>query len=152
VPRAPRLPDGTRRHATRDYLFKNPGHALVVLAHDRPVFAGKRFVEGFSICGREPPARTLRWQRFAADLFLGPASVQECPLGKLVDKRTFRIMYLAGIASRSLTFDWLGLGFRATCFDGDLHGTFHRIFEGHLDSEQSVLVGRFGFVRFYRPT
>jgi hypothetical protein len=55
-----RLPDGTRRHATRDYLFKNPGHALVVLAHDRPVFAGKRFVEGFSICGREPPARTLR--------------------------------------------------------------------------------------------
>ena len=27
------------RHATRDYLFKNPGHALVVLAHDRPVFS-----------------------------------------------------------------------------------------------------------------
>ena len=27
----------------------------------------------------------------------------------------------------------------------------HRIFEGHLDSEQSVLVGRF-FVRFHRPT
>jgi|GEM_PF-4914680 len=69
------------RHATRDYLFKNPGHALVVLAHDRPVFsyrgcdqfvqlaiehgkrfvaAGKRSVEGFSVCGREPPARTLR--------------------------------------------------------------------------------------------
>jgi hypothetical protein len=85
-------------------------------------------------------------------LVLGPASVQECPLGNLVDKRTFRIMYLAGIASRSLTFDWLGLGFRATCFDGDLHGTFHRIFEGHLDSEQSVLVGRFSFVRFHRPT
>src|ERR1700730_10820915 len=85
-------------------------------------------------------------------LVLGPASVQECPLVNLVDKRTFRIMYLARIASRSLTFDWLGLGFRATCFDGDLHGTFHRIFEGHLDSEQSVLVGRFGFVRFHRPT
>jgi hypothetical protein len=55
-------------------------------------------------------------------------------------------MYVARIASRSFTFDCFGLGFRATCFDGDLHGTFHRIFEGHLDSEQSVLVGRFGFV------
>ena len=49
-------------------------------------------------------------------------------------------------------FDCFGLGFRATCFDGDLHSTFHRIFEGHLDSEQAVLVGRFGFVRFHRPT
>ncbi len=49
-------------------------------------------------------------------------------------------------------FDLLGLGFRATCFDGDLHSIFHRIFEGHLDSEQAVLVGRFGFVRFHRPT
>ena len=90
--------------------------------------------------------------RIRRRLVLGPASVQECPLGKLVDKRTFRIMYLARIASRSFTFDCFGLGFRATCFDGDLHGTFHRIFEGHLDSEQSVLVGRFGFVRFHRPT
>src|ERR1700730_11766381 len=27
------------RHATRDYLFKYPGHALVLLAHDRPVFS-----------------------------------------------------------------------------------------------------------------
>jgi hypothetical protein len=27
------------RHATRDYLFKYLGHALVVLAHDRPVFS-----------------------------------------------------------------------------------------------------------------
>jgi hypothetical protein len=26
------------RHATSDYLFKHPGHAMVVLAHDRPVF------------------------------------------------------------------------------------------------------------------
>ena len=92
---------------------------------------------------------------FARVFLLGeglPASVQECPLGKLVDKRTFRIMYLARIASRSLTFDCFGLGFRATCFDGDLHSIFHRIFEGHLDSEQAVLVGRFGFVRFHRPT
>ena len=32
-------------------------------------------------------------------------------------------------------FDCFGLGSRATCFDGDLHSTFHRIFEGHLDSE-----------------
>jgi len=39
-----------------------------------------------------------------------------------------------------------------TCFDGNLHGIFHRIFEGHLDSEQAVLVGRFGFVRFHRPS
>ena len=51
-----------------------------------------------------------------------------------------------------LNFDCFGLGFRATCFDGDLHSIFHRIFEGHLDSEQAVLVGRFGFVRFHRPT
>ena len=54
--------------------------------------------------------------------------------------------------SLSFTFDCFGLGFRATRFDGDLHSTFHRIFEGHLDSEQAVLVGRFGFVRFHRPT
>ena len=46
----------------------------------------------------------------------------------------------------------LGLGFRDTCFDGDLHSIFHRVFEGHLDSEQAVLVGRFGFVGFHRPT
>jgi hypothetical protein len=61
MPHAPRRSRAASlSRATRDYLFKNPGHALVVLAHDRPVFAGKRFVEGFSICGREPPARTLR--------------------------------------------------------------------------------------------
>ena len=48
-------------------------------------------------------------------------------------------------------FDFLGLCFRATCFDSDLHSIFHRIFEGHLDSEQAVLVDRFGFVRFHRP-
>jgi hypothetical protein len=49
-------------------------------------------------------------------------------------------------------FDLLDLGFRATCFDGDLHSILHRIFEGHLDSEQAVVVGRFGFVRFHRPS
>ena len=48
-------------------------------------------------------------------------------------------------------FEFLGLGFRDTCFDGDLHSILHRIFNGHLDSEQAVLVGRFGFVRFYLP-
>ena len=48
-------------------------------------------------------------------------------------------------------FNCFGLGFR-TYFDGDLHSIFHWIFEGHLDSEQAVLVGRFGFVRFHRPT
>jgi hypothetical protein len=37
--------------------------------------------------------------------------------------------------SLSFLFDCFGLGFSATCFDGDLYGTFHRIFEGHLDSE-----------------
>jgi len=52
----------------------------------------------------------------------------------------------------ALGFDCFGLASRASCFDGDLHSTFHRIFEGHLDSEQAVLVGRFGFVRFHRPT
>ena len=36
--------------------------------------------------------------------------------------------------------------------DGDLHGIFHRIFEGHLDSEQAVVVGRFGLVGFHGPT
>ena len=49
-------------------------------------------------------------------------------------------------------FEFLGLRFRNTCFDGDLHSILHRILEGHLDSEQAVLIGRFGFVRFYRPT
>ncbi len=39
-----------------------------------------------------------------------------------------------------------------TCFDANFHSIFHRIFEGHLDSEQPVLVSRFGFVRFHRPT
>jgi len=45
----------------------------------------------------------------------------------------------------------LGLGFRDTCFDGDLYSIFHRIFEGYLYSKQAVLVGRFGFERFYLP-
>jgi hypothetical protein len=36
----------------------------------------------------------------------------------------------------ALSFDCFGRASRATCFDGDLHSTFHRIFEGHLDSEQ----------------
>src|ERR1700720_4467307 len=105
--------------------------------------------------GEEPeePACTLAgWQGFAADWPSDQRAFKNVPWGSCVDKRTFRIMYLARIASRSFTFDCFGLGFRATCFDGDLHGTFHRIFEGHLDSEQSVLVGRFGFVRFHRPT
>ena len=48
--------------------------------------------------------------------------------------------------------DFFRLGFCATCLDDDLHSIFHRIFEGHLDSKQAVLVGRFGFVRFHRPT
>src|SRR3984893_1532879 len=69
------------RHATRDYLFKNPGHALVVLAHDRPVFSyrgcdqfvqlaiehGKRFLAALihstaasNICALAPPAPLLR--------------------------------------------------------------------------------------------
>jgi hypothetical protein len=45
----------------------------------------------------------------------------------------------------TLSFDCFGLAPRAACFDGNLHSTFHRIFEGHFDSEQAVLVGRFGF-------
>jgi hypothetical protein len=48
--------------------------------------------------------------------------------------------------------DCFGLGFRAPFFDGYLHGIFHRVFEGYLDAEQAVVVGRFGFVRFHRPT
>src|SRR5713101_3693914 len=44
------------------------------------------------------------------------------------------------------------LGFRPTYLNGDLHRIFHWIFERHLDSKQSVLVGRFGFVRLHRPT
>ena len=59
-----------------------------------------------------------------------------------------RLYYVKG----SSDFDFLGLGFLATCLDGDLHSILHRIFERHLDSEQAVLVGRFGFVRFHRPT
>ena len=38
----------------------------------------------------------------------------------------------------SAGFDFLDLGLRATCFDGDLDSIFHRIFEGHLDSEEVV--------------
>jgi hypothetical protein len=45
-----------------------------------------------------------------------------------------------------------GLGFRPTCLDGDRYRIFHWIFESHLDPEQSVLVGRFGFVGLHRPT
>jgi hypothetical protein len=48
--------------------------------------------------------------------------------------------------------DTFGLGFNPTWLNGDLHRIFHWIFEGHFDAEQSVLVGRFGFVRFHRPT
>ena len=59
---------------------------------------------------------------------------------------------LSSQVNGSSGFDYLGLGFRATYFDGDLHSIFHRIFEGHLDSEQPVLVDRFGFVRFHRPS
>ena len=46
----------------------------------------------------------------------------------------------------------LGLRLRGTCLNGDLHGILHGILERHFDSEQSVLVGGFGFVRFHRPT
>ena len=49
-------------------------------------------------------------------------------------------------------FDLLDRGVRATRLDGDLHSIFHGIFEGHLDSEQAVLVDRFGFVRFHWPS
>src|ERR1700730_13584924 len=31
------------RHATGDYLFKHPDHAMIVLAHDRPVFGHSGF-------------------------------------------------------------------------------------------------------------
>jgi hypothetical protein len=36
--------------------------------------------------------------------------------------------------------------------DGDLHGIFHRVLEGHFDSKQAVLVRGFCLVRFHRPT
>jgi hypothetical protein len=48
--------------------------------------------------------------------------------------------------------DTLGLGFCPTWFNGDLHCTFHWVFERHFDSQQSVLIDSFGSVRFYRPT
>jgi hypothetical protein len=38
----------------------------------------------------------------------------------VVARKTRRLLYSA--------FDCFGLGFSATCFDGDLHSTFHRIF------------------------
>jgi hypothetical protein len=59
-----------------------------------------------------------------------------------------------GIPNRwfSSGLDTFGLGFRPTWLNGDLHCIFHWVFERHFDSEQSVLVGSFGFVRFHRPT
>jgi hypothetical protein len=89
-----------------------------------------------------------------------PSSYRRCPansskLGSaeegLLEPRTIN-RDKPGLLSGSSGFKSLGLGFREPCFDGDLHSIFHRIFEGHLDSKQAVLVGRFGFVRFYRPT
>jgi hypothetical protein len=55
------------------------------------------------------------------------------------------------IGGRPSGFQFLWLGFRATLFDGNLHRILHRIFEGHLDSEQAEMVGRFGLARFHRP-
>jgi len=66
--------------------------------------------------------------------------------------RTRRDSLKSSQVNGSSGFDYLGLGFRATYFDGDLHSIFHRIFEGDFDSEQPVLVDRFGFVRFHRPS
>jgi hypothetical protein len=46
------------RHATRDYLFKYLGHALVVLAHDRPVFSYRGCDPGRGVARfHAPPAR-----------------------------------------------------------------------------------------------
>ena len=58
----------------------------------------------------------------------------------------------ARTANGSSRLDNFGLGFRPTWLNGDLHRIFHWVFERHFDSEQSVLVGSFGFVRFHRPT
>jgi hypothetical protein len=58
------------------------------------------------------------------------------------------ILAEAGSSARDLFY----LGLRAARFNGDLHRIFHRIFEGHLDSKQAQLVGRFRLVRFHRPT
>ena len=52
----------------------------------------------------------------------------------------------------SFARNYFCLGFYASFLDDDFHSIFHRVFEGHLDSKKAVLVGRFGFVRFHRPT
>ncbi|HEY3121650.1 MAG TPA: hypothetical protein VGL15_13560, partial [Vicinamibacteria bacterium] len=67
---------------------------------------------------------------------VGPAAVLSGPMNRASSVEARRV--LLG------HFDFLGRGFRATCFDGDLHSILHRIFERHLDSEQAVLVDRFG--------
>ncbi len=72
--------------------------------------------------------------------------VTKTPLARLATKAVGDLRF----HRRSL--DCFGLVFPAAGFDGDLDSIFHRVFEGHLDPEQAVLVGRFGFVRFHRPT
>ena len=68
------------------------------------------------------------------------------------DLRLTRILLLLWAFFWCFLEQGLGLDFHATCFDRNLHSIFHWIFKGHLDSEQAVLVVRFGFVRFHRPT
>ncbi len=68
------------------------------------------------------------------------------------DLRLTRILLLLWAFFWPFLEQGLGLDFYATCLDGDLHSIFHWILKWHLDSEQAVLVVRFGFVRFHRPT
>jgi len=47
--------------------------------------------------------------------------------------------------------DFFGFGFRLGGVDDHFHSIFHRIFEGHFDSKQTLLIGCFGFVWFHWP-
>jgi len=88
---------------------------------------------------------------------VSPEWIEVNPAGSVTSNETTRATNAGGLIM-SLTIDrssglsYFGLGVRAICFDDNLYSIFHRIFEGHLDSEQSVLVSRFGFDRFHRPT
>jgi hypothetical protein len=60
-----------------------------------------------------------------------PAAIENASASEISLER------IVGVAENLwiFSFDCFGLGFRAACSDGDFHSIFHRIFEGHLDSE-----------------
>src|ERR1035438_7731630 len=78
--------------------------------------------------------------------------VEAGPVPTLADGAILAIDKRLSQTTEPSGFDFLDLGLGATRFDGDLHSIFHRIFEGHFDSEEAVLVDRFSFAGFHWPS